>query len=366
MKEKFWIRIAQFWQGTLDRKGKERLLESLDKNEQELRAGLREAYDKDKTDDDGLLSAQEYAQVLAELHEKMGIVQRMPKRGYNMRRWSVAAALLLCVGVAGYMLLLRQPSAPANLSEQQGSPRSSTRLENEGSMPERQQLPDGSVVLLSPGAVLVYDAAYGMKDRVLQLQGRASFKVAHDSLRPFTVHAHGYATTALGTEFVVDGEDAQHLHIRLLTGKIVVKTADPKSTMEDQYLAPGDELAIDIKAGSFQKREAASQDARETQHAQAKAKAKPPVMLRFAETPLDVLFEILEKEKKTSIDRASISLDGLTFTGEFQASEPLQSILNIVCQMNGLSFNEQPEGIIIYKNKDIKQSPTETQTKTTN
>jgi len=72
-----------------------------------------------------------------------------------------------------------------------------------GRAPLPVSLLDGSQVILSPGSMLRYDAAFGVGRREVRLDGEAYFAVRHDQRRPFLVHAGDLRVTDLGTEFVV-------------------------------------------------------------------------------------------------------------------------------------------------------------------
>jgi len=71
-------------------------------------------------------------------------------------------------------------------------------------LPERQHLPDGSVVELREGAqVLVVEFSETLR-RVVLRQGAAHFLVEPDPGRPFEVVADGVSVRAVGTAFCVD------------------------------------------------------------------------------------------------------------------------------------------------------------------
>lgn len=68
--------------------------------------------------------------------------------------------------------------------------------------PDRQKLPDGSVVQLNAGAHIQVD--YSATRRLVRLvRGEAYFGVAKDQARPFVVSAGGVEVHAVGTEFAV-------------------------------------------------------------------------------------------------------------------------------------------------------------------
>ena len=70
-------------------------------------------------------------------------------------------------------------------------------------VPERRQLPDGSVAELKPGAVFAVEFT-GVLRRVVLSRGEAHFEVKPDSARPFAVVAGGVEARAVGTAFAVE------------------------------------------------------------------------------------------------------------------------------------------------------------------
>lgn len=69
--------------------------------------------------------------------------------------------------------------------------------------PTRQELPDGSVVLLKEGAQIAQSFSGGFRRVELKL-GEAIFEVAKDPLRPFLVSAGVVEVRAVGTAFAVE------------------------------------------------------------------------------------------------------------------------------------------------------------------
>lgn len=84
-------------------------------------------------------------------------------------------------------------------------------------------LSDGSVIGLNTDTEIRVNFSQAERSLVM-LKGQAVFKVAHESDRPFVVHAAGRRITALGTEFEVRlGQDQQDISVTLLEGKVVVE-----------------------------------------------------------------------------------------------------------------------------------------------
>lgn len=100
-------------------------------------------------------------------------------------------------------------------------------------------LPDGSFVLLNTASAVAVDYR-GDARRVRLLKGEASFTVAADRDRPFTVEAGDGATRALGTRFVVrrDGGDTNVL-VTEHSVQVAVTGSDPVTLRQGEGLRYG-------------------------------------------------------------------------------------------------------------------------------
>lgn len=110
---------------------------------------------------------------------------RRPRRRL---RWLAAAAVVVCAGLLGRQLLLAPPT------QEYASAIGEER---------RIALDDGSVVLLAPASQMVVEFSAGARDIQLR-RGEATFDVAHDTSRPFRVHAGSNTVQAVGTRFTVN------------------------------------------------------------------------------------------------------------------------------------------------------------------
>ena len=87
-------------------------------------------------------------------------------------------------------------------------------------------LPDGSVVYLNSSSSLSYSSNFNHRERNINLDGEAYFKVAPNAELPFVVHASGMDVTALGTEFNVKAyKEDMIVEATLVKGKILASTA---------------------------------------------------------------------------------------------------------------------------------------------
>lgn len=122
--------------------------------------------------------------------------------------------------------------------------------------PQKQTLPDGTVVELNAGAELAIDFG-GELRRITLLRGTALFHVAPDPQRAFVVTASGIEIRAVGTAFLVQMSEAR-VDVVVTEGKVAVDSAMAPQAAgtrreDSEYSAlveAGARVTIDPKADS--------------------------------------------------------------------------------------------------------------------
>jgi ferric-dicitrate binding protein FerR (iron transport regulator) len=184
--------------------------------------------------------------------------------------------------------------------------------------PGLHTLPDGSKVKLAKNTTVTYNG------RDITLTGDAIFTVHQDKTRPFTVHAGGVSTTALGTVFEVD--DRKDVRVHLFSGKVVVR----KEGAKDLYLTPGQTAIASGKMRVIDNTKFAPADVQ---------------TLAFDNQSLATIFDILKKTYNVPIRYNHATMKNFQFTGAFNRdSETLESILNTVCSLNDLKAVKGADG----------------------
>lgn len=135
---------------------------------------------------------------------------------------SIAATIVLLVG--GYFFIETQN--PTITSE------------NFTSVDKEVRLSDGSLVLLKSGSLLTYKK-YFTKERLVNLEGEAFFRVVKDSLREFAVITGASTIRVLGTSFLVKDKKNHDTEVALYTGRVSVSI---KGIAESWGLIPGERL----------------------------------------------------------------------------------------------------------------------------
>ena len=105
------------------------------------------------------------------------------------------------------------------------------------------RLPDGTRVVLGPASRLEVAVGYGGARRDLTLHGEGYFDVAHDSRRPFVVHAAGASIEDIGTAFTVRADSAAGVRVAVTAGRVRFARASGGDT--GVVLAAGDAATLD-------------------------------------------------------------------------------------------------------------------------
>ena len=206
-------------------------------------------------------------------------------------------------------------------------------------------LEDGSTVQLEKNSSLSYYKPFINDRRDISLKGIAVFKVAKDKKRPFTVYAGGIATTALGTRFLVNSTDTKKVVIRLLEGKVVIRTAAGLNmTMSDVFLSPGQEFSFDKDSRQYVVNTIHD---RVNDAVRAAPAARPELV--FRKEPLDRVFEKVGRLYSVSLSFRREDLHGLYFTGTFLKSDNLDIVLSTICNVNDLHLARNGDTIAITR-----------------
>lgn len=209
----------------------------------------------------------------------------------------------------------------------------------------KMDLPDGSVVSLSPAAMIKYRTVFEPQKREIILEGDALFDVVKDKARPFTVYSGDLSTTALGTTFRVTTSPVA-VSVQLLTGKVVVRAVKQSlpGWKKDVFLLPGQQMRYD--AASRLLTVTGKHEAKQPQPAPVH---DPGAEMVFENAPLKQVFDKLSQHYKTPIAYNAEELNGLGFSGTVFYKDSLPVILQVIARMNDLSLTTVPDGFCIKK-----------------
>jgi transmembrane sensor len=139
--------------------------------------------------------------------------------------WRIAAGLALLVG-GGLVWRSIGPRSPAADRPAPVRTYATARAER-----ATLTLADGSIVMLNNETTLEVPATFGGNARDVYLRGEGYFQVAHDSTRPFRVHAAHAVTQVLGTKFNVRARpDEGAVQVAVAEGRVALSEAKSDST----------------------------------------------------------------------------------------------------------------------------------------
>jgi transmembrane sensor len=186
-------------------------------------AGLWNSFDREPDD------------LLASLHAEA--LSARPSRLRWAPAWGMAAAaaIALSIGIGSWRLW--EPAAVPDAMPQLAT----AKIYSAGASRTELALADGSHVVLDVGARIAVTESAARRDVALQA-GKAFFKVAHDTSRPFVVASGDRTVTATGTAFSV-ARDPNGLSVVLEEGRVRIDVAGRPADEVD--LIPGQEYRVE-------------------------------------------------------------------------------------------------------------------------
>lgn len=139
--------------------------------------------------------------------------------------YRIAALIIISCGVLYFVVSNREnvQSRNAYVTEIFTAKKSAEIIENKLQEKKEIRLADGSVILLDKGGRIEIESSFkSAGERIIHLEGKAFFKVAHDASRPFLVITKNLVTKVLGTSFTVRAERGKEEGVEVKTGKVAV------------------------------------------------------------------------------------------------------------------------------------------------
>ncbi len=235
-------------------------------------------------------------------------------------------------------------------------------------------LSDGTTVTLNAGSRLKYDNRFGMKDRVVQLEGEGFFKVAKDRERPFTVKTSHLNVMALGTTFNVKAySDDKTIETTLVEGSVKIEEITDKGKAETMVLKPNQKLTffkvdstmVDEEAGTKKKIEINTQPS-PVQKLIAiprlvteNVNVEPVISWKdnrwiFEKQTLQQIAVELERKFDVQIRFESERLKTFRFTGIIIA-EPIEQVLEVMSISFPMNFKLKGRVVTLSENKNFEE-----------
>jgi ferric-dicitrate binding protein FerR (iron transport regulator) len=346
--------LKKFWAGNATEPEKLQLYKLIIEQEEKLCNSPNQ--NVHEIGEDVMLDPGSSQKILATLHKEINslkphaVIHSRSKLYRILKPVAVAAAILAAIFLA--MKWPFQPSSNSVVKQEAISPEKT--ISNNGSHILVAKLADSSLVSIYPGSSISYHNAFNTgNERLVQLKGKASFKVQHNASKPFRVIAGQVMTTDIGTAFCIDALQADIVKVKLIEGIIRVEALPAGNlAMNRKMQQPGQELNINLVTSEITtvepfKNAAAAEKAVSQGREAMRAKQR----LSFNRTALAEVFTRLSQREQVTIKFNRKDVDGLTFTGNIEPKDPLDLSLNVLCGLNGLSYTKTARGIAITKNK---------------
>ncbi|MDR1499709.1 MAG: FecR domain-containing protein [Tannerellaceae bacterium] len=189
-------------------------------------------------------------------------------------------------------------------------------------------LPDGTEVWINSGSLLITQKDFNTGGRTLFLNGEASFNVARDEKRPFTVRTEDMDITALGTIFNIRSyPDGVTSVATLESGKVKINTkhAPVQSVV---ILSPNEQLIYDRGTDILTTRKViASKSARWTEG-----------FMVFQGNSFEDIITVVERRFRTTIHYDPAPFKGRIFTVRFAPDESLTQVMDILKDIGGFKY----------------------------
>lgn len=204
-------------------------------------------------------------------------------------------------------------------------------------------LPDGTVVWLNSGSLLVYNQEFKGNKRLLFLNGEARFQVAKNSEKPFIVKTSHMTITALGTEFNLNAySDREEIIATLNEGKIKVEPYLSQVQDTSFILSPDEQIIYNYHTEIL---------TRNTTNAKRTLQWTDGYLI-FQSASFEQIAKAIERKFNVSIYYEAEFFNERTFTMRFTPEEDLEQILNIIKEtINGFRYKIQDDKIYINQNR---------------
>lgn len=264
--------------------------------------------------------------------------------------WAAAVALLLATGGFWWQQQRQEKTLQPHIAGRQQQIPQDTVVKNTGNAVRHITLPDGSDVALEQHSSLRWAPGFTQTQRTLSLEGAATFNVVKDEGRPFIVYSGNVATTVLGTAFRVSAyKGGKTVKVRLLTGKVMVKTTGAQAGKGIVYLTPGQECAFNEGQSSpTVYRYEPSTESVKPEPLKGNI-AENGEELLFTNVPLPQVFEKFESVYNINISYSPQQLKKYYFTGTISRNDAVHGILKTIAELNRLQLSQDSTGYNISR-----------------
>ena len=188
------------------------------------------------------LSSEKKAVIFSRMDSEMDkMLYPRPKIRFLGNHWLQAAAVLL---ICFSFFLFKTFRKPANTE----APVTYTFVSAGKGVKKQFFLSDGTHVYLNSGSVIRIASNYGVKNRVVSLNGEAFFEVQHNAAKPFSIHSGKLVISDIGTAFDVKAyTDEAKIQVAVESGRVSVAKSKGGNRQEvvASLLTPNQQLTFD-------------------------------------------------------------------------------------------------------------------------
>lgn len=202
------------------------------------------------------------------------------------------------------------------------------------------QLADGTKVALNKHTKLTLVGGFNAKERKLKLEGEAFFEVKHDEEKPFVIDAGGVLIKDIGTAFNVNARPESDSVFVFVTEGIVDMSVETNSLRLEQ-----DESAVFVRS---------SRQLISLNRVDANINAYHTKQFSFKANTLKEVITAVNAVYGRIIELDNRKLSDCRITVDFNNESP-ETIVSIIAETLGLTYDKTSEGIFIIKGSSCIQ-----------
>ncbi|WP_343704374.1 FecR domain-containing protein [Chitinophaga sp.] len=306
-------------------------LEQLERWYASLGAGRPDALLEEGSEAARLLTGQKLQELQAAVGRRQTKVVPFHKKAL---RWvAVVAGLILLAGGARYFL--KPVSRQSGLVKEHRIPAAHSR---------HITLPDGSLVILHADSRLDYPETFSGNIREVTLSGEAYFDVQRDTAKPFVIHSGNLRTTVLGTAFNIRAyRDSPEITVSVTRGKVKVETEHEGKLLA--VLTPDQQVVYNNLVATAVRLPVAADSA--------------ILWVRrdmlFENLSFATVAQTISNRYRVNIRFEDPGMEACPIRASFNGTEPLETVLSVVCAIRNASYTVEDENNILITGKGCKQ-----------
>ncbi|MBA6262537.1 FecR family protein [Colwellia sp. Bg11-12] len=260
--------------------------------------------------------------VLNELSALFPLEKTMPEKNSFIARYAIAASTAFILLFAGSLFMNISPFSDATNDKQFVEVRTLQTLIGQQT---RFSLSDGSRIKLNTNSLV--NVSFSKNNRLLTLiKGEASFDVAKDKSRPFTVTVGEKSFTALGTIFNVQKKSNENMELVVTEGRVLITKSSeplnkianmltilPKEALPGVLITSGEIATIENNTQTLNQKISFEKIQRELAWQQG--------MLVFTGEPLDEALAEVSRYTTTTFEIDDDALTKIKVAGYFKAND---------------------------------------------